>query len=79
MGIVAASYKTAISVGSPLGAHQFSSPHLCADCGRRTLFREAEEALRRSAQTAPSKVQRRGWHQVWKPWAESGWWPQLTL
>uniref|UniRef100_A0A4W2C8H5 Katanin interacting protein n=1 Tax=Bos indicus x Bos taurus TaxID=30522 RepID=A0A4W2C8H5_BOBOX len=33
------------------------------DCGRRTLFREAEEALRRSAQTAPSKVQRRGWHQ----------------
>uniref|UniRef100_A0A4W2GGP8 Katanin interacting protein n=1 Tax=Bos indicus x Bos taurus TaxID=30522 RepID=A0A4W2GGP8_BOBOX len=33
------------------------------DCGRRTLFREAEEALRRSARTAPSKVQRRGWHQ----------------
>ncbi|XP_043770505.1 katanin-interacting protein isoform X2 [Cervus elaphus] len=33
------------------------------DCGRRTLFQEAEEALRRSARTAPSKVQRRGWHQ----------------
>ncbi|KAB0383108.1 hypothetical protein FD755_005025, partial [Muntiacus reevesi] len=33
------------------------------DCGQRTLFREAEEALRRSARTAPSKVQRRGWHQ----------------
>lgn len=33
------------------------------DCGRRTLFREAEEALRRSSRTAPSKVQRRGWHQ----------------
>nr|CAI9709088.1 unnamed protein product [Rangifer tarandus platyrhynchus] len=33
------------------------------DCGRRTLFREAEEALRHSARTAPSKVQRRGWHQ----------------
>uniref|UniRef100_A0A8D1AQZ6 KATNIP domain-containing protein n=1 Tax=Sus scrofa TaxID=9823 RepID=A0A8D1AQZ6_PIG len=33
------------------------------DCGRRTLFREAEEALRRNSRTAPSKVQRRGWHQ----------------
>ncbi|XP_039741497.1 katanin-interacting protein [Pteropus medius] len=33
------------------------------DCGRRTLFQEAEEALRRSSRTAPSKVQRRGWHQ----------------
>ncbi|XP_017704132.1 PREDICTED: protein KIAA0556 homolog isoform X4 [Rhinopithecus bieti] len=33
------------------------------DYGRRTLFREAEEALRRSSRTAPSKVQRRGWHQ----------------
>ncbi|XP_014650074.1 PREDICTED: uncharacterized protein KIAA0556 homolog isoform X2 [Ceratotherium simum simum] len=33
------------------------------DCGRRTLFREAEEALRRSSRTAPGKVQRRGWHQ----------------
>ncbi|XP_030873372.1 protein KIAA0556 homolog, partial [Leptonychotes weddellii] len=31
--------------------------------GRRTLLREAEEALRRSSRTAPSKVQRRGWHQ----------------
>nr|XP_055221550.1 katanin-interacting protein isoform X7 [Gorilla gorilla gorilla] len=33
------------------------------DYGRRTLFREAEEALRCSSRTAPSKVQRRGWHQ----------------
>ncbi|XP_054438757.1 katanin-interacting protein [Pteronotus mesoamericanus] len=33
------------------------------DCGRRTLFQEAEEALRRHSRTAPSKVQRRGWHQ----------------
>ncbi|KAM7148857.1 katanin-interacting protein isoform 1-T1 [Molossus nigricans] len=33
------------------------------DCGRRTLFREAEEALRRDSRTAPSKAQRRGWHQ----------------
>uniref|UniRef100_A0A8C0WQ66 KATNIP domain-containing protein n=1 Tax=Castor canadensis TaxID=51338 RepID=A0A8C0WQ66_CASCN len=33
------------------------------DYGRRTLFREAEEALRRNSRTAPSKVQRRGWHQ----------------
>ncbi|XP_045051269.2 katanin-interacting protein isoform X3 [Desmodus rotundus] len=33
------------------------------DGGRRTLFREAEEALRRNSRTAPSKVQRRGWHQ----------------
>ncbi|XP_057635234.1 katanin-interacting protein isoform X4 [Chionomys nivalis] len=33
------------------------------DCGRRTLFREAEEVLRRSSRTAPGKVQRRGWHQ----------------
>ncbi|XP_027965645.1 protein KIAA0556 homolog isoform X4 [Eumetopias jubatus] len=33
------------------------------DYGRRTLLREAEEALRRSSRTAPSKVQRRGWHQ----------------
>ncbi|XP_037669885.1 LOW QUALITY PROTEIN: katanin-interacting protein [Choloepus didactylus] len=31
--------------------------------GRRTLFREAEEALRRGSRTAPSKVQRREWHQ----------------
>ncbi|KAH0503004.1 hypothetical protein LTLLF_189730 [Microtus ochrogaster] len=36
------------------------------DCGRRTLFREAEEVLRRSSRTAPGKVQRRGWHQVWE-------------
>ncbi|PNJ33197.1 KIAA0556 isoform 5, partial [Pongo abelii] len=43
------------------------------DYGRRTLFREAEEALRRSSRTAPSKVQRRGWHQVWRLW------PQPTL
>ncbi|XP_052055562.1 katanin-interacting protein isoform X3 [Apodemus sylvaticus] len=33
------------------------------DYGRRTLFREAEEVLRRSSRTAPGKVQRRGWHQ----------------
>ncbi|XP_070269528.1 katanin-interacting protein isoform X4 [Myotis yumanensis] len=33
------------------------------DYGRRTLFREAEEALRRNSRTAPSKAQRRGWHQ----------------
>uniref|UniRef100_A0A8C8YJ50 Katanin interacting protein n=1 Tax=Prolemur simus TaxID=1328070 RepID=A0A8C8YJ50_PROSS len=33
------------------------------DYGRRTVFREAEEALRRNSRTAPSKVQRRGWHQ----------------
>ncbi|XP_053410642.1 katanin-interacting protein isoform X2 [Nycticebus coucang] len=33
------------------------------DYGRRTLLREAEEALRRNSRTAPSKVQRRGWHQ----------------
>ncbi|XP_076997573.1 katanin-interacting protein isoform X4 [Tamandua tetradactyla] len=33
------------------------------DSSRRTLFREAEEALRRGSRTAPSKVQRRGWHQ----------------
>ncbi|XP_062956228.1 katanin-interacting protein [Cynocephalus volans] len=33
------------------------------DCGQRTLFREAEEALRRNSRTAPIKVQRRGWHQ----------------
>ncbi|KAL1787305.1 KIAA0556-like isoform X2 [Sigmodon hispidus] len=33
------------------------------DYGRRTLFREAEEILRRSSRTAPGKVQRRGWHQ----------------
>ncbi|XP_043416180.1 katanin-interacting protein isoform X2 [Prionailurus bengalensis] len=33
------------------------------DYGRRTLFREVEEALRRNSRTAPSKVQRRGWHQ----------------
>lgn len=79
MGIVVVNYETTISVGSSSGAHQLSSPHLCADCGRRTLFQEAEEALRRSARTAPSKVQRRGWHQVWKPRAESRWWPQLTL
>ncbi|XP_023596776.1 katanin-interacting protein [Trichechus manatus latirostris] len=33
------------------------------DYRRRALFREAEEALRRGSRTAPSKVQRRGWHQ----------------
>ncbi|XP_017389934.1 katanin-interacting protein-like [Cebus imitator] len=33
------------------------------DYGRRTLFGEAEKALRRNSRTAPSKVQRRGWHQ----------------
>ncbi|XP_023414639.2 katanin-interacting protein isoform X7 [Loxodonta africana] len=33
------------------------------DYGRRALFREAEEGLRRGSRTAPSKVQRRGWHQ----------------
>ncbi|XP_006859959.1 PREDICTED: uncharacterized protein KIAA0556 homolog [Chrysochloris asiatica] len=33
------------------------------DYGRRALFKEAEEALRRGSRTAPSKVQRRGWHQ----------------
>ncbi|XP_045428482.1 katanin-interacting protein isoform X3 [Pipistrellus kuhlii] len=33
------------------------------DYGRRTLFREAEEALRRNSRTAPGKAQRRGWHQ----------------
>ncbi|XP_035298123.1 protein KIAA0556 homolog isoform X6 [Cricetulus griseus] len=33
------------------------------DYGRRTLFREAEEVLRRTSRTAPGKVQRRGWHQ----------------
>ncbi|XP_021023395.1 protein KIAA0556 homolog isoform X1 [Mus caroli] len=33
------------------------------DYGRRTLFREAEEVLRRSSRTAPGKVHRRGWHQ----------------
>ncbi|XP_078201124.1 katanin-interacting protein isoform X12 [Callithrix jacchus] len=33
------------------------------DYGHRTLFREAEKALRRNSRTAPSKVQRRGWHQ----------------
>ncbi|XP_012866592.1 PREDICTED: uncharacterized protein KIAA0556 homolog [Dipodomys ordii] len=33
------------------------------DYGRRPLFGEAEEMLRRNSRTAPSKVQRRGWHQ----------------
>ncbi|XP_060028722.1 katanin-interacting protein isoform X2 [Erinaceus europaeus] len=33
------------------------------DYGRRALFRDAEEALRRDSRTAPGKVQRRGWHQ----------------
>ncbi|KAI5939981.1 Katanin-interacting protein [Manis javanica] len=33
------------------------------DSGRRALSREAEEALRRNSWTAPSKAQRRGWHQ----------------
>ncbi|KAM8779603.1 katanin-interacting protein [Rhynchonycteris naso] len=33
------------------------------DFGRRILFREAEEALRQNSRTAPSRVQRRGWHQ----------------
>ncbi|XP_008054429.2 protein KIAA0556 homolog [Carlito syrichta] len=33
------------------------------DYGRRALLREAEEALRRHSRTAPSRVQRRGWHQ----------------
>ncbi|XP_006896692.1 PREDICTED: uncharacterized protein KIAA0556 homolog [Elephantulus edwardii] len=33
------------------------------DYGRRALLREAEEVLRRGSRTAPSKVQRRGWHQ----------------
>nr|XP_030727438.1 protein KIAA0556 homolog isoform X4 [Globicephala melas] len=33
------------------------------DCGRKTLFREAEETLRRNSRTVPSKVQRRGWYQ----------------
>nr|XP_012806575.2 katanin-interacting protein isoform X3 [Jaculus jaculus] len=33
------------------------------NCGRRALFREAEEALRRTSRTAPSKIPRRGWHQ----------------
>ncbi|XP_016071721.1 PREDICTED: uncharacterized protein KIAA0556 homolog [Miniopterus natalensis] len=33
------------------------------DCGRRALFREAEEVLRRNSRTAPSRAQRRGWHQ----------------
>ncbi|XP_062040764.1 katanin-interacting protein-like, partial [Lepus europaeus] len=33
------------------------------DCARRTLLREAEDALRHGSQTAPSRVQRRGWHQ----------------
>ncbi|XP_058536514.1 katanin-interacting protein [Ochotona princeps] len=33
------------------------------DYPRRTLLREAEDASRRASQTAPSKVQRRGWHQ----------------
>ncbi|XP_066239210.1 katanin-interacting protein isoform X3 [Saccopteryx leptura] len=33
------------------------------DFGQRILFREAEEALRRNSRTAPSRVQRRGWHQ----------------
>ncbi|XP_019062949.1 protein KIAA0556 homolog isoform X2 [Fukomys damarensis] len=33
------------------------------DYERRTLLREAKEALRCSSRTAPSRVQRRGWHQ----------------
>ncbi|XP_047389594.1 katanin-interacting protein isoform X3 [Sciurus carolinensis] len=33
------------------------------DHGRRIPFRETEDLLRRSSRTAPSKVQRRGWHQ----------------
>ncbi|XP_053527604.1 katanin-interacting protein isoform X2 [Artibeus jamaicensis] len=40
-----------------------SQPEGTQDGGRRTLFRDAEEALRRNSRTAPSKVQRRGWHQ----------------
>ncbi|KAM4829868.1 katanin-interacting protein [Thomomys bottae] len=33
------------------------------DYGRRPLFGDMEEMLGRSSRTAPSKVQRRGWHQ----------------
>ncbi|KAM5131725.1 katanin-interacting protein isoform 2-T2 [Callospermophilus lateralis] len=33
------------------------------DHGRRLPLREAEDIVRRSSQTAPSKAQRRGWHQ----------------
>ncbi|XP_062040812.1 katanin-interacting protein-like isoform X1 [Lepus europaeus] len=34
------------------------------DCTRRTLLRKAEDALRHGSQTAPSRVQRRRWHQT---------------
>lgn len=50
-----------------------------ADYGQRTLLREAEEALRCSSRTTPSKVQRRGWHQVWKPRVQEKLCPWITL
>ncbi|XP_028910162.1 katanin-interacting protein isoform X3 [Ornithorhynchus anatinus] len=34
-----------------------------SDSGRKTLLKEAEEGLGRGSRTAPSKVQRKGWHQ----------------
>ncbi|KAG8513543.1 hypothetical protein J0S82_012856 [Galemys pyrenaicus] len=63
--IVDVGYETATSVSLSHGLTQTPSLLCDADGGRRTLFREAEEALRRNSRTAPSKVQRRGWHQVW--------------
>uniref|UniRef100_A0A4X2KHU6 Katanin interacting protein n=1 Tax=Vombatus ursinus TaxID=29139 RepID=A0A4X2KHU6_VOMUR len=52
--------RKAILPDFPRSASHAEGAH---DSGRRTLFRETEEALRRGSRTAPCKVQRKGWHQ----------------
>ncbi|XP_047570336.1 katanin-interacting protein isoform X1 [Lutra lutra] len=52
--------RKAVHSNFPRSASHTEGTH---DHGRRTLLREAEEALRCNSRTAPSKVQRRGWHQ----------------
>nr|XP_020861951.1 protein KIAA0556 homolog isoform X3 [Phascolarctos cinereus] len=52
--------RKAILPDFPRSASHAEGAH---DSGRRPLFRETEEALRRGSRTAPCKVQRKGWHQ----------------
>ncbi|XP_048188339.1 katanin-interacting protein isoform X2 [Perognathus longimembris pacificus] len=52
--------RKAVHADFSRSASQAESTH---DYGRRPLYGEAEEMLRRNSRTAPSKVQRRGWHQ----------------
>ncbi|XP_056661474.1 katanin-interacting protein isoform X3 [Monodelphis domestica] len=52
--------RKAILPDFPRSASHAEGAH---DSGRRPLFRETEETLRRGSRTAPCKVQRKGWHQ----------------